>query len=138
LVATAGTDTKPSFSPDGRWIAYASDVSGRSEIYLVACPGGDVTRQITSGGGATPAWAPDGKTLYFVAPQGLVSVTISEGGAVTGRPKVVYDKPFGQSDPIARDYTIAPDGRTLIVEPSERRPTVSHLNVITNWHRLMK
>jgi hypothetical protein len=95
------------------------------------------TRQVTFGGGTKPAWSPNGKTLYFIASQGLVSVSVSSGGTVTGKPAVVYDKPFGQSDPIARDYAVAADGRILIVEPSERRPTVSHLQVIANWYRLL-
>jgi WD40 repeat protein len=67
-------------------------------------------------GGVNPAWSPDGQSLYFVTPQGSVSVTIGSGGTVTNKPTVVFDKPFGQSDPIARDYAIAPDGRPLIVE----------------------
>ncbi len=137
LVSSPGADTKPAISPYGQWIAYQSDVSGRAEIYLVTCPDGQTTRQVTFGGGANPAWSPNGKTLYFVAPQGLVSVSIASGGTVTGKPTVVYDKPFGQSDPIAREYAIAPDGRPLIVEPSERRRTVSHLQVIANWYRLL-
>ena len=137
LISSPGADTKPTISPDGHWIAYQSDVSGRAEVYLVTCPDGQTTRQVTFNGGVNPAWSPDGQTLYFVTPQGLVSVSIGSGGTVTNKPTVVFDKPFGQSDPIARDYAIAPDGRPLIVEPSERRPTVSHLRVITNWHRLL-
>ena len=137
LVSSPGADTKPAISPDGHWIAYQSDVSGRAEVYLVRYPDGQTTRQVTFGGGLNPAWSPNGKTLYYVAPQGLVSVSIASGGTVTDKPTVVYNKPFGQSDPIARDYAIAPDGRPLIVEPSERRPTVSHLRVITNWYRLL-
>ena len=137
MISSPGADTKPAISPDGRWIAYQSDVSGRAEVYLVTCPDGQTPRQLTFNGGVNPAWSPDGRTLYFVTPKGLVSVSIGSGGTVTNKPIVVFDKPFGQSDPIARDYAIAPDGRPLIVEPSERRPTVSHLCVITNWHRLL-
>ena len=137
LVSTPGADTKPAISPDGRWVAYASDVSGRTEVYLVSSPGGQSTRQITYGGGSRPAWSPDGKALYYIAGTGLMSVTIAPGGTAAGQPNVVYDKPFGQSDPIAREYTIAVDGRPLIVEPSERRPTVSHMQVVTNWYRLL-
>jgi len=137
LVSSPGADTKPAISPDGHWIAYQSDVSGRAEIYLVTCPDGQTTRQVTFNGGVNPAWSPNGKVLYYVTSQGLLSVSITTDGTITGKPIVVYDKPFGQSDPIARNYAIAPDGRPLIVEPSERRPTVSNLRVITNWYQLL-
>jgi serine/threonine-protein kinase len=137
IVSSPGADTKPAISPDGRWLAYQSDASGRTEVYLVTFPDGQTTRQVTFDGGRNPAWSPDGRSLYFIAARGLVSVTVAPNGAISGRPVVVYDKPFGQSDPIARDYAIAPDGRPLIVEPSERRPTLSHFRVITNWHRLL-
>jgi hypothetical protein len=138
VIATAGADVQGGISPDGKWIAYASDVSGRQEIYVAAFPAGDHVRPISTGGGEQPMWSPDGKRLHYIAPQGLVAVGISEDGAITGRPSVIYDKPFGQSDPIARDYTIASDGRPLIVEPSERRPGVTHLCVVTNWYQLLK
>jgi Tol biopolymer transport system component len=137
IVHSSGSEAKPAISPDVKWLAYASDVSGQSQIYLTSFPDGQTMRQVSNGGGSSPSWAPDGKQIYFIAPQGLVAVEISPSGAVTGKPKVVYDKPFGQSDPLGRDYTIAPDGRPLIIEPSERRPTVSHLQVITNWWKLL-
>ena len=95
LISSSGADTKPAISPDGHWIAYQSDVSGRAEVYLVSFPDGQATRQVTFNGGTSPAWSPNGQTLYFVAPQGLVSVSISSGGAVTDKPTVVYDRPFG-------------------------------------------
>jgi eukaryotic-like serine/threonine-protein kinase len=139
VIATAGADVQAGISPDGRWVCYASDVSGRQEVYLAAFPAGDRIRQLSAnGGGEQPVWAPDGKSLFYIAPQGLVSIGISPDGVVAARPTVVYDKPFGQSDPIARDYTVASDGRPFIVEPSERRPGVNHLCVVTNWYQLLK
>ena len=50
---------------------------------------------------------------------------------------LVYDKEFGQSDFDLADYTVAPDGRIILIEPSERGPKVDHINVILNWHRLL-
>jgi Tol biopolymer transport system component len=137
LVATPGGDIKPAFSPDGKWVAYSSDTTGRNEIYLTTLPDGRATRQVTFEGGSKPVWSNDGKTLFFTSSRGLCSVNLTTDGTVTGLPAVVYSKPFGQSDPIAREYVVAPDGRPLVVEPSERRPTVSHLRVITNWSALL-
>jgi hypothetical protein len=111
---------------------------GTGALDFRAFPAGDRIRPVSTGGGEQPTWAPDGKSLFFIAPQGLVSVAVSDAGVPTGRPAIAYDKPFGQSDPIARDYTIAPDGRPFIIEPSERRPGVTHLCVVTNWYQLLK
>ncbi|MGB7157592.1 MAG: protein kinase, partial [Tepidisphaeraceae bacterium] len=139
VIATPGADVQPGISPDCKWLAYSSNVSGRPEVYLAAFPQGDRVKSVSLGGGQQPVWSPDGKSLYYIAPQGLVQVGISAAdGAVAGRPTVVYDKPFGQSDPIARDYAIAPDGRPFVVEPSERRPGVTHMCVVTNWYQLLK
>jgi len=138
VIATAGADVHAVISPDSKWLAYTSDVSGKREVYLAAFPSGERIRPVSSTGGEQPMWSPDGKSLYYIAPQGLVSVVVSGDGVVMGRPTIAYNKPFGQSDPIARDYTIAPDGRPFIVEPSERRPGVSNLCVVTNWYQLLK
>ena len=86
---------------------------------------------------AIPAWALLNR-IGLSHEKGLVSVGVSDTGIPVGKPALAYDKPFGQSDPIARDYTIAPDGRPFIVEPSERRPGVTHLCVVTNWYQLLK
>lgn len=137
LVSSPGSDSEGTISPDSRMLAYASDVSGRWEIYLIDLPNGDRRRQVSFEGGQWPTWSPDGRTLYYISNRGLLSVAISEDGNVAGLPTVVYDKPFGQSDPIAKDYTITPDNRVLLIEPSERRRAVTHLNVITNWYQLL-
>ncbi len=138
IVATTGGDQLPAFSPDGRWLVYSSDVSGRSEIYVVSFPKGDVTRQITSHGGEAPLWSPDGKSLYYVVNQKLVVVGINSDAMVSGQPKTVYSQPFGQSDPIGKNLTMAPDGRVIVIEPSESRPSINHLRVITHWYDLLK
>ncbi|MBC8109209.1 MAG: PD40 domain-containing protein [Anaerolineae bacterium] len=138
LVSTPASDSQAAIAPSGKWFVYSSELTGRREIYLAGFPAGEPTRQVSFGGGECPLWSPDGKTLYFIASQGLVSVPINpDDGSISGGQTIVYNKPFGQSDPIARNYAIAADGRPLIVEPSERRPTVLHLNVITDWYKLL-
>ena len=137
LINTLAHDAQARISPNGKWIAYTCEITGRREIHVGAFPGGEPTRQVSFGGGESPMWSPDGTLLYFISNNALVSGPVSADGAISAAPKIVYDKPFGQSDPIATNYAIAPDGRVMIVEPSERRPTVTHLNVITDWYRLL-
>jgi Tol biopolymer transport system component len=69
LISSPGADTKPAISSDGRWMAYQSDVSGRAEVYLVTCPDGQTTRQVTFNGGVNPAWSPDGQTFTSSRPK---------------------------------------------------------------------
>jgi hypothetical protein len=76
--------------------------------------------------------------LYYRVNSGIVSVGIAPDGSTTGRPTPAFTGTFGQSDPLGKDYTVAPDGRLLLVEPSERRPSVSHLHVIVNWPELLR
>ncbi len=137
IVATSAADVRPAISPDGQRLAYASQISGRREVYLANLPEGGSVRQVSFDGGDSPAWSPDGQLLYYRGRGGLVKVDVGTDGAIMSQPTVVYDKPFGQSDIVARDYTLAPDGRPLIVEPSEQRVTVDHLNVIVNWTKLI-
>lgn len=64
FAATTANEAFPEFSPDGRWIAYASNESGRDEIYLRSFPGGDRRVTISNQGGSAPLWAPDGRELF--------------------------------------------------------------------------
>jgi Tol biopolymer transport system component len=57
----------PAFSPDGKWVAYNSDESGRNEIYVAPFPGPGGKRQISSAGGVHPRWRGDGKELFYLA-----------------------------------------------------------------------
>jgi len=118
-------DHNPAITPDGSTLAYIrANNSDFGDIHIQKLgkgvePDGVARRlNLDNRSSYSVAWTPDSQELVFAS------------GLTDG-------KAFGQSDPIARDYAIAPDGRPLIVEPSERRPTVSHLRVITNWHQLL-
>jgi serine/threonine protein kinase/WD40 repeat protein len=131
-----GEQRAPRWSPDGKWLAYSSDETGTREIFLRSYPDGKQTRQVTLEGGDWPVWDPAGGRLYFRTPGEIYAALIADDGTVTGKPELIYDKPFGQSDFDLPDYTAAPDGRLLIVEPSERGPKVSQIHVILNWYNL--
>lgn len=131
-------DRNPRFSPTGKWLAYVSDISGLREVYVRSFPDGQTTRQLTFGGADWPEWSPDGSTLYYRRQGMLWSVPISTTeGTTTGKPTLVYSGRFGQADYHMSDYAVAPDGRILLIEPSEKGPVVSHLNVVLNWHQLV-
>jgi dipeptidyl aminopeptidase/acylaminoacyl peptidase len=127
----------PRFSPNGNWLAYVSNESGSREVYIKAFPGGKVVRQVSTSGGIKPEWTADGRKLYYRGKGGLYLAPIAPNWADGSRPALVCRRTFGQSDSDLSDYAVAPDGRLLVVEPSDRGPTVSQATVVLNWHQLL-
>ena len=114
---------EPQVSPDGRWLAYVSDESGRSEVYVEPFrrPGERV--RVSTDGGGQPKWRADGKELFYVAPSGrlmAVDVSVSAGRLEVALPVSL----FGglNADPIWDMYALTRDGqRFLVVVPVGRR-----------------
>jgi serine/threonine-protein kinase len=123
-------------SPDGRWLAYQSNESGRFEIYLRPFPDVDGGRwQVSSGGGFQPAWSRNGRALLYLIGSRLVEVEVSGGatpviGAVHVTLASIGDAPYDRS---GRTYDVAPDGRLLVSESAPASaPT---FDVVLNWDR---
>jgi serine/threonine protein kinase/Tol biopolymer transport system component len=127
------------FSPDGKWIAYSSNESGRFEIYARPFPKNDGQTSISTTGGIWPRWAPDGKTLYYVAPDGkLMAVPITINGAAmeAGAPSALFQTHIvggGTGIDLGRQYDVAPDGRFLINVTAD--DTAAPITVIENWSK---
>ena len=138
LVATAATETRPVLSPNGRWLAYASNELGQLEIYVRGYPdGASLRRLVSTAGGNEPRWAPDGQTLYYRGPDGLMAVAVvSEEPFAVRTPEPLFaigDYATGV-EPI---YDVAPDGRFIFVrsesgEESDAGPT-DRLVVVQNF-----
>ncbi len=122
-------------SPDGRWLAYDSDESGKYEIYTAPMSGSGGKRQISSGGGAlSPRWRRDGKELYYVTYGGqlmAVEVTTRNGALESGGAQKLFAG--GRSG-----YDVSADGQKfLVIEDSD--PAASYpLTLLQNWPRLLK
>ena len=85
--------TNAVFSPDGKWLAYESDESGRAEIYVRAFPDADQRRQISTEGGSGPLWAPSGRELFYRNVNEMLVVEIDiEQAFRPGRPRVLFEK----------------------------------------------
>lgn len=122
------------FSPDGAWLAYSSDETGRNEIYARPFPGPGAKVQISTEGGEEPAWAASGRELYYRNGNKMMATAI-DGGAelVVGGTATLFERPFERSTVAgARNFDVADDGRFILVErvPSFR---LTRLNVILNW-----
>jgi serine/threonine protein kinase len=126
------------FSPDGHWIAYTSDESGRYEIHVRPFPGPGGQWQVSTAGGIIPNWAPNGKELYYIASDGTLmaaSITINGGTVVPGRPVALFHTRIlgGSTETSAgREYDVSRDGRFLINTVTE--DAVSPITLILNWH----
>jgi dipeptidyl aminopeptidase/acylaminoacyl peptidase len=138
---TEGIAWEPRFSPDGGFVAYHSDESGATEIYLKTFPAGPGKWQISAGGGYWPHWSPDGREITYVRNRTeIVSVPVELSptvrlGATTllfSRPQDLGSLPLGWPD----SYAVAPDGRFLIGIPPEDAAEVQErgLEIVQNWY----
>jgi serine/threonine-protein kinase len=126
-------------SPDGRWLVYQSNESGRFEIYLRPFPEVDGGRwQVSSDGGFQPTWSRDGRALLYLTGSRLVEVEVSGGatpviGAVHVALASIGSKPYDRS---GRTYDVAPDGRLLVSEPLTAGPVT--FDVVLSWDRAQR
>ena len=133
--------TMPRFSPDGRWLAYASDESGRLEVYIQPYPGTGGKSQISTEGGTEPVWNRNGRELFFRSGDKMRAVNIAtESGFAAGKPKVLFSgeyvpAPFGTAN-----YDVSPDGQSfLMIKPSkETQAAPTQINVVLNWFEELK
>jgi Tol biopolymer transport system component len=138
IVVPGATAMQGQFSPDGRWIAYASNESGQSEIYLSPYPATGGKWQVSEGGGDSPRWNRSGKELFYLSPaQEVMAVPVTLGAGVqAGKPQRLFQaaiRPRGTSDFF--QYDVAPDGRFLVVT---LREAAVPLHVVVNWPSLLR
>jgi eukaryotic-like serine/threonine-protein kinase len=126
------TDAQFSPGPDSapRWIAYASDESGRSEIYVQRYPGGTNRTAVSTGGGFLPRWSRDGKELFYVTGDAVVAVAMRPDGSF-GAPRRLFDR----SNYFIKyhSYDVSPDGKRFLMIQRDPGSVPRQLNVILNW-----
>jgi Tol biopolymer transport system component len=135
----------PEFSPDGRWMAYASDESGRWEVYVRPFPGPGGKWLISQEGGMAPLWARDGKQLFYKSgPWGHEKVWVvdvrTDGGFSASKPRLLFNAPgLGSGNPI-RTWDLSLDGqRFLMVKIEEAKSTpVTEMVLVMNWFEELK
>jgi Tol biopolymer transport system component len=131
------------FSPDGHWVGYASNETGRSEIYVQPFPGPGGRWQVSTEGGLWPVWARDGRELFYPTPNlgKLMSVNVTTRPSFTASvPRFIADLPASLSLPfIYRSYDVSRDGqRFLFVKANGQSAQPTELRVILNWDEELK
>lgn len=131
----------PTLSPDGRWLAYASDRSGRKEVYLQRYPGPGGTIQVSPAGGEEPVWGPDGNRLYYRDVSGDTVRGVDFDGTAEprlGAAEVVITGEYLSSFRPGRRYDLEPGGRRFLLiqegdASDERWFEPQRIDVTLNW-----
>ena len=141
LVQTPFDDTDPEVSPDGHWLAYVSDESGRSEVYVRRFPPGDERWRVSSAGGVEPHWSREVLLYLAVVDRALMSVPYRSGATFTpGEPVRLFQTRMSPKRVAAytrNQYLVAADGRILINQPPEDAPP-PEIRMIVNWTSMLK
>ncbi|HET7453218.1 MAG TPA: hypothetical protein VFL12_10780, partial [Thermoanaerobaculia bacterium] len=125
------------FSPDGKWVAYASNESGRWEVYVTPFPGPGGNWKISSAGGTEPTWRADGKELFYLGVDGrLMAVAVKEGppfeaGAAEPLFQTHQRERIASTDIFS--YDVFPDGQKFLVNTDFGETTSSPLNLVLHW-----
>jgi eukaryotic-like serine/threonine-protein kinase len=134
FLKTSFDEVSPQFSRDGRWVAYASNESGRSEVYVRAFPASPMKWQVSTSGGWRPRWRRDGRELFYLAAGGrmmAVSVQATAGRFEAADPRELFRVQTG-------DYDVAADAQRFLVAAEMEDLTASPLTVVLNWTAALK
>jgi Tol biopolymer transport system component len=124
--ASSGSGSAP------RWVAYTSDESGRSEIYVQSYPSGTNRMAVSNGGGSQPRWSPDGKELFYVTGDAVSAVTFHPDGSF-GAPTRLFDRSSFLLNYRFQSYSVSPDGKHFLMIRRDDGSVPRQLNVILNW-----
>jgi eukaryotic-like serine/threonine-protein kinase len=137
IVATSASERHGRFSPDMGWVAYASNESGRFEVYVRRFPGGELKWQVSTEGGVQPHWRRDGRELFYLAPDGrLMAASVTRQDAViqTASPQPLFDTGIRASFVDRRNqYVVTRDGQRILVNISAEDENSAPITVVLNW-----
>jgi Tol biopolymer transport system component len=137
-----GTVKNAQFSPDGRWVTYASSESGQWEVYVTSFPDGSGKWQISSAGGTQPRWRGDSKELFYLASDGkIMSVSVANGPTFdAGTPVALFQANprvlVATSELVA--YDVSKDGQRFLINTRQKNPEAQPMTVVLNWPSLLK
>jgi Tol biopolymer transport system component len=139
---TEFNETHAQFSPDGLFVAYVSDESGRAEVYVQSFPASGGKWQISSAGGDQPQWRHDGRELFYIAPnKAIMAVPIASGSSFElGTPVALFDTrvPSGSITGDRNNYVVAAGGQRFLINNLIDEGNTQPITIILNWARDLK
>jgi serine/threonine protein kinase len=142
LLVAPGMIRNAKFSSDGKWVAYASNESGKFEIYVTSFPGAQGKWQVSTAGGTQPRWRGDTKELFYLAPDGkMMAVPVSAGANFdAGAPAALFQAHarefFATSEQVS--YDVTKDGQRFLINTQVKNADTHPMSVILNWDAEMK
>jgi len=140
LLQTSSDERYPSFSRDGRWLAYASSASGNYQVYVRAFPDTGGKWQISSDGGGYPMWSRSGRELFFESLDNRIMVagyTVQGDSFVPGKPRLWSEKALANTVNFSKNVDLAPDGKRIVAlmpaEGSEAQQSQHHVVFLENF-----
>jgi Tol biopolymer transport system component len=140
LVESPFLDGNGQFSPDGRWVAYMSQQSGRIEVYVTSFPSGGARWQVSANSGAQPRWSADGQTLYFVSLGGqLMAASVDGKGSqfVVKDVKPLFPVNLFVGPRLSTGYDVAADGKRFLIN-SAGESEAPRVVLVSNWEAQLK
>ena len=150
LLHESYNENQPKISPDGRWMAYSSNESRRSEVYVRSFP--DVNRgrwQVSANGGDSPLWSPDGRELFYRSDDAVMALSVKTepSFSTVGTPRLLFKGTFLRANPMeGKPWDISPDGKRFLMmkratptaaETAAAAPQ-SKIHIVLNWFEELK
>ena len=138
FLKTTATELSGQFSPDGRWVAYTSDESGRYEVYLAQFPGAGGKRQVSVAGGSLPRWRADGKELFYLDLSGKLMA--AEVNTKVSEAEIGAVRPLFGLLPTANgyQYAVSADGQRILAIMPNEQAAPEPLTLVQNWPATLK
>jgi Tol biopolymer transport system component len=145
LLRTKFNEFQPKLSPDGKWMAYVSDESGRDEVWVRAFPSMGQRTQISTDGGGEPAWSREGRELFYVTSDNpnagcrVMAVNVRTAPTLEAdTPRKLFEGPYSVAPVFGRNYDVSGDGKRFLMVKFEPEKPPAAITVVLNWFEELK
>ena len=134
FLVESGAQKDAVFSPDGKWLAYTTNVSGNDEIWVTPFPGKETRSMVSTDGGTEPVWSHSGDELFYRKGDSLMVVAIETRPEFdSSAPRTLFLGEFSPSDELYRTYDVFPDGETFVLVQPVEQFFPRRIVVVLNW-----